>query len=334
MVAAIMTLSLASCGDDENFRIQGEVAGGGGQMIDFIYYARGAMQRVSVPAEGGKFILQGQSSSPTLGFLYLSGSTPLATIVVENGDNIECKLSAEDPLAAEVKGNKTSSAVADFLHENADAIRKGDVEAVNQAIAKYVGSHPKSMASTVLMVTRFSSEGYEKMADSLMSLIPLKARPTAVVQGFNTVMASLLSTEANAELQSMGLYDRRDTIIRYMPRQQSLALFAFVGPERSQRDTIVPSLRALSDTFPKRRLKVMEISTALDSARWRQSVDGDSASWVQAWTPGSVASSAFRKMAVPRVPFFIVADSTGSQIYRGGSIEKAKSLINRRLKGS
>lgn len=57
-----------------------------------------------------------------------------------------------------------------------------------------------------------------------------------------------------------------------------------------------------------------------------------SAIWLQTWAPGSVASTNIGKLSIPRLPYFIVADSTGAQIYRGPSISTAENTISGKLK--
>lgn len=71
---------------------------------------------------------------------------------------------------------------------------------------------------------------------------------------------------------------------------------------------------------------------ARDSARWKQATARDSATWVQAWAPGSAASVDFQRLAIPALPYFVVADSSGTQVWRGGSVKLMKKNIEQRLR--
>ncbi len=322
---------LASCDDSTEFTITGTIEGAGMQTVRIFYYSRGAVQENAVQAENGKFVITGESPDPTLVTLSMAGSGTLATFVASNGDEIKCKIDLNNPLSAEVKGNRTSKALAEFNRENAELISSGDYRELNNVIANYIRSHPSDMASTVLLTTRFYTPGYELMADSLLTSIEPSARPTAVIQNFSSMLSAQLTKEVRGEVPSMSLYSGTDSIKTYGPNRQAYSLLGFVGDNRMSRDSIIPRLRALHAAYPIRRLRVMEISMALDSATWKSSIAADSARWLQAWAPGTVAGSAIRRLAVPRIPFFVVCDSTGTQLYRGSSITEAEALIRGKL---
>ncbi len=68
--------------------------------------------------------------------------------------------------------------------------------------------------------------------------------------------------------------------------------------------------------------------TRSDSRDWKHSVSPDSAKWEQGWTPGGIASPGLERLAIPSVPYFIVCDSTGTQLYRGASVGAAEAYIS------
>lgn len=322
---------LTSCDDSTDFTITGTIEGAGMQTVRIIYYARGAVQENTAQAENGKFVITGESPDPTLVTLSMPGSGTLAMFVVSNGDEIKCKIDMNDPLTAEVKGNRTSKALAEFNRDNAELIRSGDYRTLNGVIADYIRKHPSDMTSTVLLTTRFYTPGYELTADSLLTAIDPSARPAAVIQNFSSMLAAQLTKEVRGEVPAMALYSSTDSIKTYGPNRQAYSLISFVGDNRMSRDSIIPRLRALHTSYPIRRLRVMEISMALDSAAWKSSIAGDSARWLQAWAPGTVAGTAIRRLSVPRIPFFVVCDSTGTQLYRGSSITAAETLLRSKI---
>lgn len=331
-IAASLSL-LWGCSEEEHFRIEGKLWEPTMKIVELTYLDNGAFKRISTHSdESGKWTMDGVSAQPTLAFLTVSGSEPLATLVVQNGDHLTVELEGPDgSKGVKVKGNRTSELIAQFDAESREALAKGNGGDMNKRVADFIVNNPKEMASAVLLILRFDSRGNEVLADSLMGLISPKAKPTGVMQNFAATIANQVSAESRENIQAMSLYDRRDTTVRYNPARQSYTLIAFIDTNRKMRDSIVPKLRNLREKWPENRLMEIEVSLARDSAAWKQSVSGDSAKWVQAWAPGTVSSSNFRKLSVRRAPFFIVADSAGHQLYRGSSIRMAEKELSDRL---
>lgn len=326
-MAAATLIALTSCGNSDSFRISGEIKDAGAKTIELTYCPGGEVKRITVKAVDGKFAIEGEAPQPALGFLSVSGGVPVATLIVENSEETVCEIDVEKPAEAKIKGSRDNEELAAFLRENARTLEAGNPNEINAAVAKFVGAHRDSKAATAILVTRFCSTDNEIAADSLMSLISPSARSSALLLNFSAALASQLSAEARADIVAMSLYGRNDSVIRYNPFRQKCSLLAFVGENKACRDSVLPVLRALSKDFDHKLLKTVEISTAPDSATWRRLTDQDSASWSQAWAPGSVAAPNVRRMAVARVPFFIIADSTGRQIHRGSSARVAERIV-------
>lgn len=321
---------LCSCSSSDSFRIEGKIEGGGAQTVELTYYSSGAIRRLTAAASDGKFSMEGESPQPALAYLSVAGSAPLATLVVRNGDDIDCKVDPEKH-TWKASGNKATQTLADFTAANEQLLTTGTDEQVNAAVAQYVTTHSKEIGSAALIVTHFRARGHETLADSLISLLPAEARQQGIMQNFMASLATQLSAEANADITTMPLFDARDTTFRYVPQRQTVTLFAFVDSRPESRDSIVRRLRDISGRLSQRRCRVIEVSDALDSASWKRSIASDSATWLQVWAPGTVASSSFRKLSVNRLPFFIVSDSVGHQLYRGSSVTEATSAVDERL---
>lgn len=327
---AMIGIVATGCGSADSFTIDGEIAGGGTSNVEFTYYADGAVRRLDAVAHDGKFRLEGVASSPALGFITVSGGNPVAALVVENGDDIECEIS-RDNVSWKAKGNKASELLARFSDENAGLISAGNYREINSKVAEYVRQHPDDYGAAALLVTRFYSRGNEFLADSLAGLLNADVRIPGIMHNFMASLSNQLTAETRANVSAMALFERKDTTVRFTPSRQTVALLAFVGTDRPMRDSIVPRLRELSRKWPEKRCRVIEISLAQDSSGWKQSVARDSATWIQAWAPGTVAASSFRRLAVSRNPFFIVADSVGKQLFRGSEISDAVNTVETHL---
>ena len=187
------------------------------------------------------------------------------------------------------------------------------------------------MASTALLSTYFNPRGYERTADSLFSLLSPEVRTPALTHNFNSVLASQLAASAGRELSSLTLYDHSDSVVTFSTRRKSYSLIAIVGTDPTQRDSVIPAMKSLSTGNWGARVAILEISTAPDSTAWKSSVAPDTVSWRQTWEPVALTSHALSRLSIPSVPFFIVTDSTGTQLFRGQSVTEATSAIAKKI---
>lgn len=327
LMTIIAALSMTACADPEDFEVRGQIAGVDEQTVTMTYFDRG-LQTISVQTRGGKFSLRGAASKPTLAVLSLGDGQRIATLVVKNGDDVNVEVDPANPYKADVSGNAASKEIASWLNANAGPLAARDAGAVNAAVAKYVAENKHKMSATAILTNYYICEGHEATADSLFSLLVPTARPTEVVQGFNSVINSQLSSTSQAPVTYMVLYELRDSLISFTAGRASVSLLCFTTDDRTSLDSIRPRLRTLRTAHPKERLQMLEISTAPDSASWRRSFSTDTVSnWYRTWLPGSVASPAVRRLGIPRLPYFIVTDSTGTQLYRGASLKGAEAAM-------
>lgn len=332
-LAALFAVVTSGCSDQRYFKVKGEIEGLGAQTVTMIYYSAGGLQRVTAHGDGtGAFELHGDSKTPTLAVVELSDGRVLANLVAKNGNNITLTGDLDNLMDIKVKGSGPSSDIAEWQKENAEVLASGNAGAINQAVKRFVESNKGNIASTAIVVTYFRTAGYEILADSLMTIIDNDMRPGSVVQNFRSVLATQLSAKTLATIKPMILFTATDSTFYYVPSAQKISLLAFVPELRSCRDSIVPQLAALKLKYANKRFDIMEFTSSLDSLQWRNSIKPDSASWHQTWAPGSVSAPAVRNFAVPRVPYFIVADSAGNQLVRTHSISVASAVVNNALK--
>lgn len=331
LLSLIATLALSSCSKRKYFAIQGEIQGLGLQTVTIVYYADGGLHQTSCAAEAGNFIVRGRSAEPTLCVLTTDDGIELATLVVSNGDKIEITGQLAQVEELQISGNPTSEKIAAWRAKNARELRFNNADKVNRSIAEFVRNNRKSPAATALLVTQFYTPGYETMADSLLSILDPSVRTTALQQNFGQILSTQLTRHLPGEVTTMQLYSRSDSVIGFNPAMHSLSLLAFRGESHQPSDSIGNTLRRITTDYPRQRLRVVEVSMARDSTRWKQSTARDSARWDQVWGPGTVASPQLYKLNVPRTPFFILADSTGMQIFRGSSVSALQRVITASL---
>lgn len=328
LIIAIAAALLSACGKKDHFEVRGRIDGLGTATVTLTYYDNG-LKRLTTLSENDLFRLKGETAIPTMAFLDMAGNSRRVVLVVENGKKITVEAPENEPV--KVKGSSPSSKIAEWMADNREAISTGDERAINTSIARFVGDNKGNLASPALMAAYFRFRGHEKDADSLFALMKPEVRTPALTHNFNSIMAAQLAAAAEREFASFTLYDRSDSVITFSVRRKSFSLIAVVGTDRQQRDSIIPAIRPLSETPKAKKVGILEISTAPDTTEWHASVRNDSAAWRQTWEPAALSSQALRRLAIPSVPFFVVTDSTGTQIYRGPSVSSAVSTIENNI---
>lgn len=329
-MALVAAVILSGCGDDTTFRITGEVQGLGTRNIYMLYVADGAVRQEGLPAIDGKFDLRGVSADYTIVELFTSTRTMIARMLVKNGQTIDCRLDLDNPYTVQLKGNKPVEQWSEWIRHNAGALASGSHDEVNRLVAGYVESHRDDILSSALMLTQYYAPDNESQADSLFALISPAARPDHLVDDYRLLLSYNNASQLNAKIRPFSLYSFGDSMEHYSPARASYTLLYFAS-QTHRRDTIVKAIEAVYDSVARKRLKVLDVSTAADTTSWKHERP-DSLKWTRVWTPGGVASSTFDQLNIPRLPYFIVADSIGKQVYRGSSVTVAVDTLEKRLK--
>lgn len=331
---AALTLLFVSCSDDTTFNIEGSFADGGEHELDITYFNGAFMQHATVPTVKGEFRYIGSSSSPAVVTLSEQGRKTLVMLIATNGDDISVKLDSSEPLNSKVSGSKASEALNEFVIDNAAVIIKDDAAAINAAIGDYIGRNPDSPVSTALLTYFYRISDNEERADSLLRLLGPKARSRAILGSFPSFLSTQISVEATAPVNSISLPGPDGHNFYVYPRESSLTLYAFADDEINSPgvDSSLVVLRDLTPRFPRKRLRAVLVSSAMDSLSWASKVKNDSTSlWDKTWSPVVVAQRQWRGYTIPQRPYFILVDSTGTQRLRTASGARLIDFVNKFL---
>lgn len=331
-VAVVILSVMAGCSKPESFTVSGVTADGSETTVSMTWFDGKAVRRAEGRSVEGKFTIVGSAPAPTVAWLSDGSGRLFASFIVENGDKVKVTADLAEPVKSTVSGPDNAEEYAGWLASNAVALERDDEAAVNAAVARYVGAHPDSPVSTALIVWVFRSAGYELQADSLMRLLGPGARSKAITGSFPDMLASQLAIEATGALQTRTYPVGHGRTERFYPRESSYSMVAFTGSASERTDTLAPLFRRLTERYPRRRLNILQVSGAADSAEWARSVEADStAKWIRTWAPTATADRHWRPYAVPSLPFFIIADSAGTQLLRTPSAAAAEDFIVSRL---
>lgn len=332
ILISLLLVVFASCGNNEEFLINCKIRGLGSKGVEMTYTTRG-VQRVGFHPVDGKVALRGVSDKPVLVEVSTIDNRLLFTCVAQNGDNLDVELDLDKPTSLKISGNDASEEYSRFIVDNDSLLQSDDVAGINRLIAAEVRRHPDRISSAMLLATRFQARDYELEADSLINTLKPDARPSGVMGAFASLVGEQVSSSVGSPVRAMtincGYQNKQDTTMRYWASNQSYSMLVVTGYLRG--DSIGKTLRELCDSLPDRRFKAFEIAVTGDSAMWKIAVRNDSTKWVKAWVPGGTASNEVRSLTVSSIPYFVVADSTGRQIYRGRSLSAANDTVRNRL---
>lgn len=335
LIVLAISLIAVSCGDDTEFRVTGTVEGMGTRNTYMIYVDDGTVREVHSPSLDGKFNFVGSSPDYTLIEIYTSGKEFVGRAIVKNGQTLKCKFDISAPYHVEIKGNKPSEEWGKFLYKNREILSSGNIRAINDLVEEYALSHKDNIVSSLLMMTQFNAIDEEAKAESIFAQLSPEARPDRLVDDYRLLLANDNNAYLNGKIAPFTLVTASDSIVRYYPGSSSYSLFFFTASQGERRDTITPVLSYFYDKYSRRRLRIIEVSFSADTLLWKNIARRDTVNrWPQLWVPGGASNPNFTQLNVPRLPYYILSDSMGKQVYRGSSIKLAmdslENKVNRR----
>lgn len=324
-------LLLAACGEDDRFAVQGTMEGGRTTNLRIAFYNGDAFVQGITAVRDGRFSFEATAPQPVMVELYDNDYRLLGRLYAAKGDEITCNIDPANPYRLTATGRKDLERWTRWQRDHADALLKGSADSL---VEQYIAANPGDVVSTLLLTTLYDASTPEGLhrADSLLSLIAPEARPFNITQSLvSLIAAGIHGPEAR-------LHDFKARILGHGPDtlridSSPLWLISLATEHTQRRDSVVPAMRRMHDSFGGRgRLRVVEISLDNDTTAWRRITRPDSAAWTQAWLPGGTAARGLDSLAVPSLPYFIVADSTGRQLLRTPSPSAATAFIEQRLK--
>ncbi len=328
LLAMLLVLLVSACSKDKGFAVEGHVSDGATMNIRALYYDNGKLQNSVFPTDKGAFVMRGTSADGTIVELLSNDYRLLGRFYAVDGDQLKVTLDPKSPNKIRVEGNETAQRWAKILNDNAKLLDSKNAVHINAFVAKYVGAHRGDIVSTLLLLTTYDWSINPAEGEKLLSTIKTEARPAHLVDGYSLNLARVGKQAGEARVVPFSYLDERDSLATFNPRRQAMALLSFTDESSGRSDSIIPALRRIHDSIPDvKTLRVLDFSMDGDTLTWRRAVCADSTKFDHGWAAGSVAAIAISRLGIPRLPFFVVVDSTGTQIYRGSSISQAEAAL-------
>ena len=323
IVALLALLSLAACGGGA-FRISGKLSDAGTQNLRIVYLSGDSIVSQWVPAVGGEFKFDGKVNDLSVVYLYSAQMQLIAHVAVDSGDDISLEGSIADCYNVKVTGSDVNEQWNKFIRDHAADFKAMRADKTDCAIADFVEKNPDNVVSTLLLTCDYTDiTGAE--AQRLMKKISKQAKPEQLL----SLYASFFNGNnlSSKKIDALKLRDGSDSIVLVRTYDHPASVIFFWRANDSGRQSIVGELRSLQkDT----RLQVVDICLDSDTISWRRIIDGDSVRWGHYKAIGGVVDQTVSSLNVKGSPYFIVADSTGTQIYRGKKIDDVKSVLKKK----
>ncbi len=324
--AVLLVVAMMTACSGSKFKVEAEIAGLGNQNVHVVWMGDSGVVDAFIPAQEGKFAVEGSFNEPTVVSILDSHNKPLVRIVASGGDKLKVTGDFNNPHHYRCKGSDVAQEWLDFESEHAALYDMADRTQLDRAIEKYVNEHPSSLVSTLLLVIDYSDS---HKAASLLDKVDMKVRSASLCESLERLKAVLNKTDNT--LHSMMLCGMNGDFEAVVAAPKGATLIYMWHDNRPERRENVKSMKALSKQWGS-RLTIADVSLMPDTLGWRPVVRGDSTSWNHYWAPGSILDPAVEPLHLRDMPVAIVADSTGHIMYRGKDMTAASAALEKYFK--
>lgn len=323
LFAALATLAATSCGNNR-FSIEGNLSDAGTQNLRAVYLSGDSIVSQWIPSVDGSFKIEGNSDKLTVVYIFTSQMKQIVRAAAKNGDKLAVSGSIADNYGITVDGTDINRSWSGFLKGHSAQFKAMETEKTDKAIAEFIRKNPESAVSTLLLTCDYSDPGSPE-AIKLLESIADKAKP----EQLTSLYGNFLTAAPAKNVGTLSLRNDKDSLELVNTGGQTLSLIYFWSIRNDGRKENVRELKGLSD---EKRLKIIDICLDHDTLDWYATVAGDSAEWRHYKAIGGPVDKSVCDLNVKSSPFFIVSDSTGTQIYRGTSVKDAGKTVREKLK--
>ena len=318
---------LVACGKNE-FTLEFDLESDVTENYDVTYYATDiqggkTVQSVASVREG-KCILSGATKKPTLAYLTARRSVYPLVIYAEKGSKIKITGSGKEPLDWNVEGNPIDEGMSSWRRDNIKFLTEEKTDSINSSIGDFVRENPSDPVSTLLMLCYFNRKVDENGYVELMGELKDEARSSNWLSlvGRTDQMFNYYFYPARFESMVMRSNQEGADTLKLNYKNPVLLLFWQTG--YTDRKIMVDSIKKLEKEFVDSTMLLADLCLDIDSVTWKNAIRRDSLKNIKRfWVPNAQADPTIMKLKIPSLPYFIIFDSIGHQIYRGKELSEA-----------
>lgn len=321
----IIATLLVACGH-KDFSIKLHVKELGSESVTAIFYDGTGVQTTTLSAQGGKMQIKGSSASPILVEVKRSNGLALAWILAKNGDKIEVNADMNQPGQWTTKGSEDNDSLAAVADRLRPLLQRGDKRAVRTQLSKLVSKYPHAPWVTAALMLYYPVDSDPEGAQALFARMDKDACPESLTAGYPAILAQHAGPKGDERrVAPFTVRGDKDSLLSVVPTAHTYTLMLFSGEHRP--DSIKRALLDLRKKYPTERLNIIETTIWGDTMIWKHRIAKDTVTWKRGWAAGSTGHPGLRRLAIPSVPFMVLTDSTGKQIYRGTGLKALQQKI-------
>lgn len=283
-----------------------------------------------VPLTQGAFSTKAVTRYPTVIWVLSPEGTVLMPIYAEKGDELILTGKYADPYSWQVEGNEVMKQYSVWVKTNLATLKSGVSESINAAITKAVKSNPDSRFAAFLLFTRFIRVGFEKEFSEAKKYLTLDTEDMKEIEDASLLPPVSNVAASSAGFQKLALPALADTIEVIKPSDASKTVMYFWRDGFGKKHSDMQKL--IKDFAKDSTVQVANIYMDTDTASWHRLISKDTVLRKShpLWALGGESNPEVMALGIPSVPYIIVTDSKGKQLYRGAAPEKARLLIHKR----
>lgn len=325
VVAVIMIVAAYSCGDSGSFSVEGHLSDGRSMNIRYIYYdLQGNVLRSGVTASReGKFFFTGTTKQPAVVELTDNDYRILGYIYARNGDKIKVTLTPGNPFAIKAEGNEMAERWSRFLSEKSE----NSVQERDDAIKTFITTHPDDELSALLLLYNYAGGKDSKEVSVLLDALSTESLTPSVKMSVGALSEHRDSVASSRPVVNIPYISLGDSIVMFRTSGHDFNLLALNDrlPGRYSEE-LKDSLEMASKKVKGERLQIIELYLGADDRLWNSAVRSDTVEWLRGYMAGALSAPGIESLMVEGLPYFILADKEGRQLYRGNSLD---SVITR-----
>lgn len=328
ILAAVLVLS-ASCGHGDSFRVKGTVADSSSINIRFVYYTDGDIRTGLTASIQGEFEFEGNTPELAAVEVYDNDYRLLGRFMAANGDDIDLTIDRKNMYLNKMNGNKVNKALTEFYNANAESLAAPDSYERNKIIVDFVAQNPSEPIARLLVATELDASSDEGaiLADSLLKLLDPAVADISIAEPFRRLANQVNQESASQPIQAITYKAPGNHTTTFAAQRQRLSVIA-ISDVNHGRDSVLKSLRKLANHEKEGRMALLDLNVDADTMVWKRTIRTDSATWEQGWVAGSISGMSLERLGIPGVPYFIMVDSAGNQLWRGRS---ATEIVSRAI---
>lgn len=318
-----------ACGGPTTFKIVGEVEGGRTMNLRLVFNGDDVINNVLTAARDGKFEFEGRApEGGTMVEILDNDFRPMARMFVRNGDKINVKIDPSSPYGYTATGNDETERLSEFISANRKTLSLRVPKTTNALIANYIKGHKDDLVSSMLLVTEYFVSADPVAAQKLLEGIAREARPDILTSQWIAANRHGSRETIRDKVLPLRYLAPGDTVLTWRPTDAKVNLLSFSNEQSGRRDSVLNALRDVDKKRAKGKFAILDMSLEPDTFSWSHNVRRDSIKWATGWAPGAVSAPGIERLGIPSLPFFIVTDATGRQIYRGPSVKRMQAVVD------